>query len=87
MDKREPTPPTQCKRMLPRPVRDPLPSPEETEPLGAVLGDGQFDRFSSTRRTRRFKRQQEINGDQSPELVAEKEVIRPTQLQVMNNCK
>lgn len=82
MDKREPTPPAQCKRMLARPVREPLPSPDDTESPGGVLGDGQFDRFSSTRRTRRFKRQQEVNGDASPELVAEKEIIRPRELQI-----
>lgn len=50
-EKREPTQPSPCRRLMGRP-RD---SPEEPEP-NLVLGDGQFDRFSATRRTRRYKR-------------------------------
>nr|CAD7589332.1 unnamed protein product [Timema genevievae] len=59
-----------------------------------VLGDGQFDRFSSARRTRRYKKnvdssdKESGHGDEvsptrrmevvSPELVSEKQVIRPS---------
>ncbi|XP_063233866.1 uncharacterized protein LOC134537410 [Bacillus rossius redtenbacheri] len=56
-----------------------------------TLGDGQFDRFSSARRTRRYKKNQdssdrESHGEESParraevvspELVSEKQVLRP----------
>lgn len=42
-----------------------------------MLGDGQFDRFSAARRTRRYKRTTETPEVTSPELVAEKEVIKP----------
>lgn len=49
IDKREPIQPSPCKRML---NRRELTSPEEVEPMG----DGQFDRFSAARRTRRYKR-------------------------------
>ncbi|GLH12264.1 Protein diaphanous [Gryllus bimaculatus] len=62
-----------------------------------ILGDGQFDRFSSARRTRRYKKNHEVvdkdhnGGDEQPtvrmtdspcpELVPEKQVIRPHVLQ------
>ncbi|KAL0275923.1 UNVERIFIED_CONTAM: hypothetical protein PYX00_003637 [Menopon gallinae] len=55
-----------------------------------VLGDGQFDRFSSARRTRRYKKSQDSGAentekeseDLSPELVPETQVIRPAVQQV-----
>lgn len=55
-----------------------------------ILGDGQFDRFSAARRTRRFKRSPEVSSPdeekkvvESPkELVAETQVIRPSMLEV-----
>lgn len=87
VDKREPTPPTQCKRMLARPVRELPPSPEDVEP-STILGDGQFDRFSSARRTRRYKRNPdaasgatvvEIN---TPEAPAETQVRKWSQFQL-----
>lgn len=67
-----------------------------------MMGDGQFDRFSSTRRTRRYKKNQDnsekdggiSHSDEpnitkrseivSPELVPEKQIIRPTTLQVQS---
>ncbi|XP_066999083.2 uncharacterized protein form3 [Anabrus simplex] len=66
-----------------------------------ILGDGQFDRFSSTRRTRRYKKNHDVsdkeagsNADEpsstrrtevvSPELLSEKQVIRPTTLHVQS---
>lgn len=80
VDRREPTPPTQCKRMLPRPVRELPPSPEDVEP-STVLGDGQFDRFSSARRTRRYKRNMDSTSTtgsgvelSSPEATSETQV-------------
>lgn len=66
--------------MLARPVRELPPSPEELEP-STVLGDGQFDRFSSARRTRRYKRNTDPNNAtgsgveiNSPEAPAETQV-------------
>ncbi|XP_068619616.1 FH2 domain-containing protein 1 isoform X1 [Battus philenor] len=54
-----------------------------------ILGDGQFDRFSAARRTRRYKRNTEASSPEeekkveSPvELVAETQVIRPSMLEV-----
>lgn len=56
-----------------------------------ILGDGQFDRFSAARRTRRYKRNTDSSSpeDEQPkkaesptELVAETQVIRPTKLDV-----
>ncbi|CAH2053977.1 unnamed protein product, partial [Iphiclides podalirius] len=54
-----------------------------------ILGDGQFDRFSAARRTRRYKRSTEATSPdeekkvESPtELVAETQVIRPSMLEV-----
>uniref|UniRef100_A0A146M1M5 FH2 domain-containing protein 1 n=2 Tax=Lygus hesperus TaxID=30085 RepID=A0A146M1M5_LYGHE len=50
---------------------------EEEEPLG----DGQFDRFSSTRRTRRYRKPTEDDSgkkpESPPEMVTEKQVIKP----------
>lgn len=53
------------------------------------MGDGQFDRFSSTRRTRRYRKSAEEEPVRrtevvSPELVSEKQIIRPTTLQVQS---
>lgn len=48
------------------------------------MGDGQFDRFSAARRTRRFKRNSETPEiiTTSPELIAETQVLKPNALQV-----
>ena len=61
--------------------------PESAEtPTEESLGDGQFDRFSSARRTRRYKKTSDYSSDRdeeplirrpevvSPELVSEKQV-------------
>lgn len=88
VDKREPTPPTQCRRML---GHVPGLSTSTEEPDTAGPGDGQFDRFSSARRTRRYKRQSELStvADSAStantavgELVAQTEIVRPSQLPV-----
>ena len=57
-----------------------------------MMGDGQFDRFSAARRTRRYKKEEvaptSANSSpsatrvMSPELVSEKQVLRPATLQV-----
>jgi hypothetical protein len=65
------------------------------EPEEESLGDGQFDRFAAARRTRRYKKTSDYSSDRdeeptsvrrtevvSPELVSEKQVIRPTTLHV-----
>lgn len=54
-----------------------------------VLGDGQFDRFSSARRTRRYKKSQDSGAentekeadDQTAEFVPEAQVVRPAAVQ------
>lgn len=76
VDKREPVQPNPCRRFMGRSSRDSLVSPDEPE-ASTILGDGQFDRFSATRRTRRYKRNTENAEVTSPELVAEKEIIKP----------
>lgn len=64
-----------------------------------VLGDGQFDRFSATRRTRRYKRPTDYNSqsedssskhDDSPPIqvqpaVAETQVLRPSKLDLKSS--
>ncbi|XP_075984374.1 FH2 domain-containing protein formin 3 isoform X2 [Anticarsia gemmatalis] len=59
-----------------------------------ILGDGQFDRFSAARRTRRYKRttdssspDDEKKPEPAPELVAETQVIRPSKLDVQASYK
>lgn len=53
-----------------------------------ILGDGQFDRFSAARRTRRYKRNtdssspEEEKKPEPSELIAETHVIRPSKLEV-----
>lgn len=88
VDKREPTPPTQCRRML---GHVPGLSTSTEEPDTPGPGDGQFDRFSSARRTRRYKRQSELStvadspstaNTATGELVAQTEIVRPNQLLV-----
>lgn len=77
-EKREPVQPTPCKRFLTR-GKD-LASPDGNE-NNTSLGDGQFDRFSATRRTRRYKRNTETC--ESPEsIVAEAQPIKTVQSQV-----
>ena len=75
VDKREPTQPSPCRRLMGRP-RDSLPSPDEPEP-NLVLGDGQFDRFSAARRTRRYKRSTDNNDLSSPPEPAPEAVKSP----------
>ncbi|KAH9639545.1 hypothetical protein HF086_012396 [Spodoptera exigua] len=61
-----------------------------------ILGDGQFDRFSAARRTRRYKRNTDSNSSPeeekkpeppAPELIAETQVIRPSKLEVQASYK
>lgn len=52
-----------------------------------ILGDGQFDRFSAARRTRRYKKSPELSSPEEDkkepvDLVAETQVIRPSKLEV-----
>ncbi|XP_065209614.1 inverted formin-2 isoform X2 [Planococcus citri] len=49
-----------------------------------TLGDGQFDRFSSARRTRRYRKSQDDDSskDVVAEVSAEKQILRPTTLKV-----
>ncbi|GBP44170.1 FH2 domain-containing protein 1 [Eumeta japonica] len=56
-----------------------------------ILGDGQFDRFSATRRTRRYKRPTDLSSledeqpkkpENSKEILAETQVMRPSKLEV-----
>ncbi|KRT81272.1 hypothetical protein AMK59_5780 [Oryctes borbonicus] len=82
VDKREPSQPSPCRRLLGRASKEPLASPEDPEP-NTSLGDGQFDRFAATRRTRRYKRTPENPEIQQPqELIAEKEIIKAKPVQV-----
>ncbi|KMQ96916.1 fh2 domain-containing protein 1 [Lasius niger] len=55
------------------------------KPIGTDLGTGNFDRYSATRRTRRYKKTQDSAGDKdasSPELVCDEKltVQRPSTL-------
>ena len=81
VDKREPTQRSPCSRLLSRTSKESLGSPEEPE-TNPPLGDGQFDRFSIARRTRRYKRNVDNNEISSSELIAEKEVIKTNLAQV-----
>jgi hypothetical protein len=74
-EKREPTQPSPCRRLMGRP-RDSLPSPDEPE-ASSVLGDGQFDRFSAARRTRRYKRNTENSEMSSPPEATTEPVKSP----------
>ncbi|XP_050679512.1 inverted formin-2 [Leptidea sinapis] len=91
------TPPAQRKLFNPPPEREPcrrLQSNSNDRDANMrdlcqeILGDGQFDRFSATRRTRRYKRSTEASSpeeekkDVTPELVAETQVLRPSKLEV-----
>ncbi|CAH2227207.1 jg14611 [Pararge aegeria aegeria] len=98
------TPPVQRKMFNPPPEREPCrkfhpslssssltdkASTEMKDLCQEILGDGQFDRFSAARRTRRYKRtpessspEEENKPDVSPELVAETQVIRPSKLDI-----
>uniref|UniRef100_A0A1Y1M1V1 FH2 domain-containing protein n=3 Tax=Photinus pyralis TaxID=7054 RepID=A0A1Y1M1V1_PHOPY len=78
VDKREPSMPSPCKRLMTRSKEDKQ-CAHETEG-SATLGDGQFDRFSATRRTRRYKRTSENTDAVSPELVIDAQVIKPSQV-------
>ncbi|KAK9751489.1 Diaphanous FH3 Domain [Popillia japonica] len=81
VDKREPVQPSPCRRLLGRPSKEALASPDDPEP-NTSLGDGQFDRFAVTRRTRRYKRTAESPEVQPQELIAEKEIIKAKPVQV-----
>lgn len=99
------TPPVQRKMFNPPPEREPcrkfqpsLTSRSNINGKSAVdmkdlcqeiLGDGQFDRFSAARRTRRYKKttdssspEDDKKSDSPTELVAETQVIRPSKLEV-----
>lgn len=96
------TPPVQRKMFSPPPDREPcrrfLPaisntntndkaSPEMKDLCQEILGDGQFDRFSAARRTRRYKRSTETSSPEdekksASELVTETQVTRPATLEV-----
>ncbi|CAB3224740.1 unnamed protein product [Arctia plantaginis] len=59
-----------------------------------ILGDGQFDRFSAARRTRRYKRptdssspEEEKKPEPTPALVTETQVVRPSKLEVQASYK
>ncbi|KAJ8918956.1 hypothetical protein NQ315_016858 [Exocentrus adspersus] len=84
VDKREPLQPSPCSRRLGRANREALLSPEEPE-ITSTLGDGQFDRYSATRRTRRYKRNHE-NPDTSfllSEITGESQILKsPTQIEI-----
>ncbi|XP_073969429.1 FH2 domain-containing protein formin 3 isoform X2 [Rhodnius prolixus] len=79
-DEVKPEPSQRCSRLKDEDVK------EEEEPLG----DGQFDRFSSTRRTRRYRKPVEEESAKrteivtSPELIPEKQVIKPDTHQVLS---
>ncbi|XP_023310886.1 inverted formin-2 [Anoplophora glabripennis] len=83
VDKREPVQPSPCSRRLGRANREAVLSPEEPE-INSSLGDGQFDRYSAARRTRRYKRSQESNEASSPsEISAEALAVKsPTQIEI-----
>lgn len=82
VDKREPVAPARCSRLTNKANKD---SPEEPD-ASTSLGDGQFDRFSATRRTRRYKRNTDSSeATASPELVAETQILKPNVLQVENS--
>ncbi|XP_063832765.1 FH2 domain-containing protein 1 [Ostrinia nubilalis] len=99
------TPPVQRKMFNPPPEREPCrkfqPSlskfsmndkatAEMKDLCQEILGDGQFDRFSAARRTRRYKRNTDSSSPEDEkkpevpvtELVAETQVIRPSKLEV-----
>lgn len=97
------TPPVQRKMFNPPPEREPCrkfqpslskinvndKSIEMRDLCQEILGDGQFDRFSAARRTRRYKRntdssspEDEKKSESPTELVAETQVIRPSKLDV-----
>lgn len=99
------TPPVQRKMFNPPPEREPCrkfqpslskinsnekASAEMKDLCQEILGDGQFDRFSAARRTRRYKRNTDSSSPEdekksevvSSELAAETQVIRPSKLDV-----
>lgn len=99
------TPPVQRKLFNPPPEREPcrkfqpsLSSKVNTKATAEmrdlcqeILGDGQFDRFSAARRTRRYKRptdsspEDEKKPDSSTEIVCDTQVIRPSKLEVQSS--
>ncbi|XP_047034886.1 inverted formin-2 isoform X2 [Helicoverpa zea] len=96
------TPPPErepCRKFQPSiPIRPNLSdkaSAEMKDLCQEILGDGQFDRFSAARRTRRYKRntdstsspEEEKKPEPAPELVAETQVIRPSKLDVQASYK
>ncbi|XP_076275391.1 FH2 domain-containing protein formin 3 isoform X1 [Rhynchophorus ferrugineus] len=64
VEKRDPVPPSPCKRML--------------DIENTAFGDGQFDRFSAARRTRRYKRNTDTNETPSPTIDSPPEVKSPS---------
>lgn len=64
-------------------------STEDAKNEEEEMGYGQFNRFSSTRRTRRYRKSAEEDPVRrtdvvSPELIPDKQVIRPPTLQVQS---
>ncbi|XP_045487029.1 inverted formin-2 isoform X1 [Pieris rapae] len=95
------TPPVQRKLFNPPPEKEPCrrlqpsfhssttekASTEMKDLCQEILGDGQFDRFSAARRTRRYKKSTETASPEEEkkevtELVAETQVLRPSKLDV-----
>lgn len=96
------TPPAQRKLFNPPPEREPCrrlqpafparknekATAEMKDLCQEILGDGQFDRFSAARRTRRYKRNTDSSSPEDEkkpeqvEVVAETQVIRPSKLEV-----
>lgn len=83
VDKREPLQPSPCSRRLGRANREAVLSPEEPE-MTPTLGDGQFDRYSATRRTRRYKRNQDNSEAFSPsEIAVDTQIVKlPTKIEI-----
>ncbi|XP_037867872.2 inverted formin-2 [Bombyx mori] len=100
------TPPVQRKFFNPPPEKEPcrkfqtsLPTKNLNEKATAemrdlcqeILGDGQFDRFSAARRTRRYKRNPDSSSPEDEkkpepsELVAETQLMRPSKLEVQTS--
>ncbi|XP_056636252.1 formin-like protein [Diorhabda sublineata] len=88
VEKREPLMPGPCSRKTGRSNSSlvSVGTPDEPEDR-LVLGDGQFDRYSATRRTRRYKRNQEnpeiITTSPTENVAAETQIIKsPRQIEI-----
>ncbi|CAG9858239.1 unnamed protein product [Phyllotreta striolata] len=86
-EKREPLMPGLCSRRIGRSSNSMVPASQDEPEDGPVLGDGQFDRYSATRRTRRYKRNQEnpeiTTSSPTETVAAETQILKaPTQIEV-----